>query len=220
MNRILILLFLALTFFSCQETPDNSEIERKITEELKSGDDVGSIFLNLKFGISIKEFNDHLISQKASGKVKKAYTGYSYEFTNNNDLKGINWIVTPKLHNDSIIGVNLHSFKIFWKGNNNSINQTYNKVLEEYQNKYGTPSYSAGRYINYWFKKNLEIVITKSDDGALGGTVNISYEDTRKRKGIDLGKCRFDEQGNSLDSWYYEQLQKEKLKKEKPNKDI
>mgnify|MGYP006143708687 FL=1 len=217
MNRILTSLFLTLFLFSCQEIPKRSVIKREISEELKSGVDVSSIFLNLKFGMSINKFNSYLITQVTSGKVKKAHEEYSYEFTKNKDLKGINWIITPKFHNDSLIGVNLHTFKFFWEVNNNSIDQTYNIVLEEYQNKYGEPTYSVGKVYNFWFKNNLQILITKSD-APLEGTVNIAYEDTRKLNEIDLVKCRFDKYGNSLDPWYYEQLQKEK--KSKPNTDL
>jgi hypothetical protein len=63
----------------------------------------------------------------------------------NKYLEGINRIITPKLHNHSFIGVNLHAFKFFCEANNNSIDQTYNIVLEEYQNKYGEPNYSVDK---------------------------------------------------------------------------
>lgn len=215
MNKIIILAFLTITTIGCQEAPNNSVIQEKIDEQLKSGKNVDMFFLDLKFGMHKTEFNNYIVNQYSTGKLKKAYSGYSYEFINNNDLNGINWIISPALHNDSLIGITLYSFKDFWEHNYNTLNHTYNEIINEYQNKYGTPNYTVGKFIKYWFLNNLEINITKSNGEVLGGTVRISYKNTRKRREINYTKCRFDKDGNSFDNLYYE-----KMKKEQINEDI
>lgn len=211
--KIFIILLLTISIYSCYKPNDNSTLNKLVNEGLNTNKNVEKVFLDLKFGMSKIDFEKELIKMNLNKKVKIFLKDYSYEF-NNKKLKGINWQISSRLHNDSIIGINLHSFKMFWKNNYNSINDTYIEIINEYKNVYGEPSYTKSRYENYWIKDNLLISITKSNSDDLGGSVYIKYKDKRKDSMIKLSKCKFDEYGNSLDRWYYQEKEKNKLKNE------
>lgn len=214
-TNILLIFILILTLYSCNEH-ENNTLKKLVDKSLNSNVDVEKVFLGLKFGMSVTDFENELRILNQKEKIKPSYSGYSYEFIDNKKLKGINWIINSKLHNDSVIGIQLHSFKKFWKNNYNSIDDTYKEIINEYKLAYGKPSFIKNRFENYWIKDNLLISITKSNTDDLGGTIYISYDDKRKEKSIELTKCRFDENGYSLNQWYYDLKEKNKP----TNKDI
>ena len=214
-KNILLILTVISLLYSCNNSNNRDKLNKLIDESLSSNKNTEKVLLSLKFGMSKIEFENELNKLYLNEQVKIDYSGYSYEFPNNEKLNGINWVITSNLHNDSIVGVKLHSFKEFWKNNYNTLNETYLEIVNEYTRVYGNPSYSKSKFENYYLKDNLLISITMSETKNLGGTIYIQYSDKRKEKSIDLTKCRFDENGNSLDKWYFDL--KEKNKSENPD---
>ena len=209
-KNILLVFITALTLISCNQSNDKNTLNQLIKESLKSNKNIERVFLNLKFGMSKTEFENELKKLNQSGKIKPDYSGYSYEFIDNKNLAGINWLISPEFHNDTIIGIELYSFKDFWKNNYNSVDETYKEIISEYERTYGKPNYSKSEFENYWLKDNLLISISKSKSNDLGGAVYIKYDDERKESKIDLTKCKFDKYGNSMDKWYFDLKEKNK----------
>jgi len=209
-KNILLFFITALTLISCNQSNEKNTLNQLIKESLKSNKNIERVFLNLKFGMSKTEFENELKELNQSRKIKPDYSGYSYEFIDNKNLSGINWLIRPEFHNDTIIGIELYSFKNFWKNNYNSVDETYKEIISEYERTYGKPSYSKSEFENYWLKDNLLISISKSKSNDLGGKVYIKYDDERKESKIDLTKCIFDEYGNSMDKWYFDLKEKNK----------
>lgn len=209
-----IAFILVLFVFSCGTPKEEIEFNKLIEKNLKSDKDVDRVFMDLKFGMSITEFNEELENQYKNGKLKRRSnrsSSYAYEFEDNKELLGVNFLISPGLHNDSIVEIRLHSFKKNWVRNYNSLNFAYKELIEEYVRVYGQPTYKKNSAESYWLKDNLIISVTKKDSD-LGGVLNVYYENKRKLNSIDLFKCHFDEFGNSMDLWYYKLKEIEKSK--------
>lgn len=195
-----------LLFVSCVD--NQAIIEEKISKELKSKENVDSIFLGLKFGMLNDQITEQLELKRNENDrrvIKKdkyrrfSSRSYSYEFVNNTILHGGKWDINPLYHNDSLIDLMIVADD--WTKNDPSINKAYKEVVSLFTSKYGIPHHVYDNSTN-WFIRNLHITICKYKHDYFYDRIIISYcNERRKRERVD-GEFYYDVYANTLDEWF------------------
>jgi len=220
--RVEIALFFLpfLMMVSCTSFPtpeDSLAMEKLIDEQLKSKDDVQSIFLGFKFGMSPDRVKVHTISEVLKENIDPAME--TYQFGDNELIGELKWNVHSRFHNDSLLKLSLRC----WDFMNENVKvhsfAAYSELIRLYTLKYGDPQYKS-KNTTHWFVKNLEIKIERIKPRAKIPDLSIEYINTRRTRAIDHTRSKRDEDFNTFDPWYYDQRQVEEQPKEQPNTDI
>ena len=233
-NIIIILLLGLIVFLGCKnESSDIFDKHQSIRKaELSTGKETNQFFLGFEFNDNIQEYRRKLDSLNRVDKIdayrytegRDTIDDVKYEFKQISKLNGIDFLVHPSRHNDSLKGILLSATdRRMWKNNYNSNEILFEALLEEYKLKYGEPNFRPRPYSVFWINGNLEINIDISEPKSISGikvepSLSVSYENIKKEQELLDKRYRyvyilgFD----TVDKWY----QEEKDRKKKPISDI
>lgn len=227
MNKITFYTVLVIILFFGCKNKSSEEFEKHqaiIKYELATGNKTNDFFLGFTFNDNIKKYKQKVDSLNVLGKIQ-AFTYQEgqdticeviYEFKDTGGLNGIDFLLYPKRHNDSLQGIILLATnEMTWKSNYKSVGFIFSKLVERYTLEYGEPNYQPKPTNVFWIMGNLEINLeisesTKIADVEVKPYLSITYSNTRKKQELVDRHFRnvlfvgYD----TVDKWYQDENEK------------
>ncbi|WP_299762417.1 hypothetical protein [uncultured Dokdonia sp.] len=233
MKDIIVILGLIVLLGCKNESSDVFDKHQSIRKaELLTGKETTQFFLSFEFNDDIQKYRRKLDSLNKVDKIQSyrymegrdTIDDVKYEFKQISKLIGIDFLVHPIRHNDSLQGILLSATdRRMWKSNYNSNEILFDALLEEYKLKYGEPNFRSRPYSVFWINGNLEINIDISEPKSISGikvepSLSVRYSNIKKEQKLidkrykNVYMLGFDTE----DKWYKEKKEREK----KPISDI